>query len=350
MTARDPCLEMPDLAPHGASRQPWKHGLVPLLRRMAARHPQLPPVGQAQLPCQEAFRLGQQASLAFAPRELARIEDDAGKLSIKTFGLGMLGPNGPLPLHMTEQVRERSEARRDPTQADFLDLFHHRALSHLYRAWAQSQACAGLDRPGAETFSNYIARLAGDEPDLCTTSALPPHARWASAAHRVRAARNPDGLVATIRQFFGVAVRLREYCLRWMTLDEEDTSRMGRPGAAAVIGEGAMAGEAVPDRQSRFRLVMGPLTLEQYLRLTPAGHRGAHDLPALVEIVRAFIGLEYAWEVELLVQTRHAPACRLGEEHGQLGWSTWMGEAGGRVGEAVTGLVFEPESYATREA
>jgi len=342
MTAREPFLGQQ--LPAGAVDAPWRHSMTALLRRLAAQMPELPAIGTAQKPQQEAHRIGQSASLTFAPREIAELSDESGKLAIKLFGLGMLGPNGPLPLHMTEQVRERAENRRDTTLADFLDLFHHRALSHLYRAWAQAQSAAGLDRAHAEVFSPYVARLSGDEPDLANSTALPAHARWASAAHRVRAARNPDGLVATVRHFFGVPVQLQEYCLRWMALDDDDVSRMAVPGPSAIMGQGAVAGEAVPDRQSRFKLVLGPLTLVQYLRLTPEGHQGARDLPALIELVRAFIGFEYAWEVELLVKPHAAPACRMGDDM-QLGWSTWMGQADEARGEAVSGMVFEPEAY-----
>lgn len=188
------------------------------MRRLAAADPARPAIGKAQRPQQENFRLGQQASLAFAPRELAKVEvgtdiDRRPRVHIGLFGLGMLGPHGALPIHFTELVRERVEARRDATLADFLDLFHHRAFTHIYRAWAQSQSTAGLDRADEETFSAYVARLGGDEPSEVRDSALAPHARWASSAHRVRAARNPDGLVSTLSRFFGVGVVLREYVL-----------------------------------------------------------------------------------------------------------------------------------------
>jgi type VI secretion system protein ImpH len=330
--------------------QAWTQGFGPLLRRLAAEHPELPPVGQAQRPQQEAFKLGQVASLTFAPREIAELSRTAsGKLFIRLFGLGMLGPNGPLPLHMTEQVRERVQSRRDHTLGDFLDLFHHRALSHQHRAWAQAQAAAGLDRPGAETFTPYVARLAGDESELAEASALAPHARWASAAHRVRAARNPDGLVATLAHYFGVPVALREHCLHWMALEPQDQCHLGVPRQSSLLGQGAIAGEVVPDRQTRFRLILGPLSLEQYLRFTPEGAPGGgRDLPALVEIVRASIGFEYAWEVELLVRRDRAPPCRMGDDT-QLGWSTWMGTPA-TGSEALSGMVFEPEAYTATAA
>lgn len=333
-----------------AAAYPWRHGFVPLMRRLAAVSPSMPPVGKAQRPQQESFRLGQQASLAFAPRELAKVEvrhgvDERPRAHIKLFGLGALGPNGALPIHFTELVRERVEARRDTALADFLDVFHHRAFTHLYRAWAQSQSAAGLDRPDQETFSTYVARLAGDEPSEVQHSALAPHARWASSAHRVRAARNPDGLVSTLARFFGVDVRLREYMLQWMPIESQDQCVLGLPRRSGVLGEGAMLGEKVPDRQSRFRLVIGPLDLDGYLRLTPQGTSSGRDLPALVETVRSFIGFEYVWEVELLIDGTAAPCSKLGDGT-RLGWSTWMAGDGVAPGP-VTGMVFEPESYFT---
>ena len=334
-----------------AQSRPWAHGFVPLLRKLAAADPALPQVGAAQRPQQENFRLGQQASLGFAPRELARVEvqldrKQRPRAHIKLFGLGALGPNGALPIHFTELVRERVEAKRDTTLADFLDLFHHRAFTHIYRAWAQSQSAAGLDRIDAETFSPYIARLAGDEPSEVQHPALPPHARWASSAHRVRTARNPEGLVSTLARFFGVAVQLREYMLQWMPIEPQDHCILNQPRISSVLGEGAMLGEVVPDRQSRFRLVIGPLDMEGYLRLTPQGAASGRDLPALRDIVRAFVGFEYVWEVELLISRDAAPQTRLGDRT-QLGWSSWMASDRPRSAtpQPVTGMVFEPESY-----
>lgn len=345
-----PLLALADMLRDAQSR-PWAHGFVPLLRKLAATEPTMPRVGAAQRPQQENFRLGQQASLAFAPRELARVEVQLDRRQrprahIKLFGLGALGPNGALPIHFTELVRERVEAKRDNTLADFLDLFHHRAFTHLYRAWAQSQSAAGLDRADEETFSPYIARLAGDEPSEVQQTALAPHARWASSAHRVRAARNPEGLVSTLARFFGVPVDLREYMLQWMPIELQDQCILGLPRLSSVLGEGAMLGEVVPDRQSRFRLVVGPLDMDGYLRLTPQGSASGKDLPALRDIVRSFVGFEYVWEVELLIRSEAAPQTRLGDST-QLGWSSWMASDASKAcaSRPVTGMVFEPENY-----
>ena len=358
---------------HRVRSAPWRFGFIPLLRRLAAgQGAGSPPIGRAVRPRHEGFRLGQSADLAFAPREIAEVvlPPEAGSTDdpfvaagvpalpgnqpsvplLRLFGLGMLGPNGPLPLHDTEWVRERSRNHRDGTSADFLDIFHHRYLTQMYRAWAQGQAAAGLDRPDDETFSPYIARLTGHDPREIRDSALPSHARLSASAHLSQESRHADGLVQTLTRFFQVPVRLDEFVLHWIPVDDADRSRLGESSASSLLAIGAVAGERVPDRQGKFRLVFGPLTLPRYERFMPGGA----DVPVLVEWVRAFVGLEFAWELELRVLSDSAPSARL-ESTGQaagprLGWSTWLGEArwsASRVGAGpcahATGLVFEPE-------
>lgn len=342
-------------------QKPWRFGFFSLLRKLGAAHVQQPPIGLAKRPQQESFRLGQTAALIFAPREIAeavlpaqaqhgrepgakrpRAGNNPLLPTVRVFGLGMLGPNGPLPLHYTEMVRERSENHNDTTLADFLDLFHHRYLTHMYRAWAQSQAAAGLDRAGDEVFSRYVARLTGHDPLEIQDSVLPAHARLAASTHLGREARNPDGLAATLARFFAVPVQLQEFVLHWIRIDEEDRSHLGQARASSVMGVGAMAGEVVADRQNKFRLVLGPLELGQYLRFTPQGR----DLPLLVEWVRGFVGYEFVWEVELRVRNDSTPPARL-EDTEKLGWSTWLGGAEGSTPAAdyTVGMVFEPEAY-----
>ncbi len=79
------------------------------------------------------------------------------RLQVRLFGL--LGPNGPLPLHITEYARERLRHANDPTLSRFLDLFHHRFLTLFYRAWAQAQPHVNRDRPRDDRFAVYVGSL-----------------------------------------------------------------------------------------------------------------------------------------------------------------------------------------------
>ena len=110
---------------------PWEISFVSLMRAMAARMPDMPAPGKAIRPFQEPFRLGQVAQLAFAPREIARIRETEGKLEVDLFSLGIWGPQGAMPLHFSEQAYAWSE-HQDRTLTNFVNIFHHRALSLFY--------------------------------------------------------------------------------------------------------------------------------------------------------------------------------------------------------------------------
>lgn len=318
-------------------QQPWKAGFLSLMRCVAARDQSAPLPSLARLPQQESFRLGQQPSMAFAPREIESLARRNDKLHIRLFGLGVWGVQGPLPLHMTELAYWRAETIKDTTLVRFADLFHHRALSLFYRAWAVSQPTASLDRPKAEAFSLYIGALAGTDPTAATASCLPVHARLAASSHLVREARNPDGLTAALAHYFGIPVQLHEYVLHWISLGP---STLVQPvHTAAVMAESATLGTHIPDRQHKFRLILGPLDLGQYLRFTPGGS----DLPALKEWVRAFTGFEYSWDITLLLHPAAPPSARLGGPE-KLGHATWLGQPQPHA-HSVEGLTFEPEQY-----
>lgn len=314
-----------------------KISFISALRRLAAQSPELPNPGTARLPSQENFRLGQSAHMIFAPREVAQISQQDGKMYLGLFGLGIWGPQGAMPLHLTELAYCRAESR-DNTLNDFVDLFHHRALSQFWRAWFVSQDTASLDRPNDERFSFYIGSLMGIEPSELMQSELPLHPRLASSAHLIREARNPEGLVGALHYYFDVPVQIQEYASQWITLEPGDQTQLGNSCGALLLGDGAILGDTVLDRQHKFQLIFGPLNLQQYLRFSPWGQ----DLPVLREWVRNFVGFEYAWEVSLVLVAAEVPYAVLGETH-QLGYTSWLTRSD--MSTPLAGMSFDPETH-----
>src|SRR5688572_11164869 len=88
---------------------PYQCDFYQTLRRLECLYAEKPRWGRALRPVDERIRLGQDPDLSFAPAPIASF--DAGtdgsppRLQVRLFGL--LGPNGPLPLHITEYARER---------------------------------------------------------------------------------------------------------------------------------------------------------------------------------------------------------------------------------------------------
>jgi type VI secretion system protein ImpH len=301
-----------------------------LLRRVDALRPEQPRTGHALRPRQEGLRLAQSPDLDFAPAALQHLqfrEGAAPRLLVRFFGL--LGPQGPMPLHFTEFVRDRSHHHGDTTLAHFLDLFHHRLLSLFYRAWAQAQPVVHLDRPGDDRYRAWLAACAGTPrsgPAL-SDSSLAHQAGWFAGR-----TRHPEALVKVLQQHFGVAAQVEEHVGHWLFIDTQDRSRLGHARNRAersqappsLLGRSANAGSRVWDRQYRFRLHLGPLSLAQYQAFLPGGDAW----PALQHWVQLLAGRELQWDLELSLAPAEKPPARLG--HGlRLGVLGWLGPARG---------------------
>ncbi len=234
---------------------------------------------------------------------------------------GLFGPNGPLPLHLTEFARERLLHFRDPSLIRFLDLLHHRPLSLFYRAWAQAQPTVCLDRPDDDRFANYVGSLLGmGTPALRNRDASGDHIKLFFAGFMSRQVKTAEGLRSILSGFFRFPVRIIEFSGHWLRLPEDDLSRLGAPRACAQLGRGAVLGNKVWDRQHRIQIAFGPLNYAQYDSLLPGGSA----LKRLVPLVRQYLGFEYDWDVRLSLAGENIPRARLGR-HTRLGWSSWVG-------------------------
>lgn len=318
-------------------RQPWAYDFFALMRRIDTLRPELPRTGQARRPVQEALRLGQTPEMDFAPAALAsfvRPADGPPRLGVRFFGL--LGPQGPMPLHMTEYVRERLRQHGDPTLARFLDLFHHRLLTLFYNAWAQTQPTVHFDRPADDRYTAWLSAAAGLPP--LGSGALTTPSLAHQAGLLATRARHPEALCKVLRQFFGVGVSLRTHVGQWLAIEGDDRSRLGHarnrveraaaPGAA--LGLSANAGSKVWDRQYRFRLHMGPLTLAQYMEFLPGGPAWRQ----LGDWVKLLASPGLRWDLQLQLQAAEQPAPRLGR-HVRLGLTGWLGRAPARTGTST---------------
>ncbi|MGF1526048.1 MAG: type VI secretion system baseplate subunit TssG [Candidatus Competibacterales bacterium] len=302
--------------------RPWEHDFFLVLRQLECAHPKAPRWGRAKRPADEPVRLGQAPHLHFPPRTLARLEQRQGfPPRLLSYFLGLFGPQGPLPLHLTEYVFERQHRLQDDTLARFADIFHHRLLTLFYRAWADPNPAINFDRPDDDRFGDHLGALFGlGIASLYHRDALPDLVKRHFAGHLVPQARNPEGLVAMIRGYFRLPVALEEFVPHWLTLGPDEHCLLGEPEGQLGM---AVIGGRVWQCQHQFRLVMGPLGLDDYRRLLPGGD----SLKALVALVRTYAGDELAFDVNLILRRQEVPPVVLGSQ-GQLGWTTWLAPRG----------------------
>lgn len=314
----------PDLVALAAAleREPYRFDFYRALRRVEAMHPARPRLGKATKASDDPVRLGQQPATTFAPATLAEFQ--AGREGrpprLLVHFLGLLGPNGPLPLHLTEYVRDRLRNHNDPTFARFLDVFHHRMLELFYRGWAQTRPTVSLDRPDEDRFGTYVGSLFGiGMPAFRGRDAMPDLAKLHYAGHLSCQTRHADGLQSILGDFLKLPVRVQEFIGHWLPLPRDCRWRLGRARATGTLGESTVVGARVWDRKSKFRVCIGPVGLRDYERLLPGGV----SLARVVAVVRNYVGDQLAWDLNLSLKQAEVPAIRLGAA-GRLGWTTWL--------------------------
>jgi type VI secretion system protein ImpH len=302
---------------------PHRFGFFETLRRLENAHRDLPRLGQSARPADDPVRLGQQVSLAFAPSTLMAFLPREGKPPrLDVAFLGLFGPNGPLPTHLTEYVHERVHNANDPTFARFADMFHHRLLSLFYRAWALTQATVDFDRPESSAYAGYVGALLGiGRPALRGRDEFPDAAKLHFAGRLASQTRNAEGLVAFLAGFFRLPVRIEEFVGEWIGIPADSVCRLGKSKHTGSLGTNTVAGERMWSAQHKFRLRVGPMTFKDYQRLLPTGA----SLPRLLAALRNYLGDELAWDLNLVLRQAEVPILRLGAPLG-LGWSTWLGQ------------------------
>jgi type VI secretion system protein ImpH len=276
--------------------------------------------------------------MTFAPAPIAdfRATNKTDPAVLTLHGFGLFGPNGPLPLHLTEYARERSRVG-DTTFSRFADLFHHRLISLFYRAWADSQPTVQFDRPSEDRFALYFGALAGLALESSAdTSEIPHHARLQYTGQFAIQSHPPGGLEAILEEYFGVPVKIEEFIGHWVDLPESCMCRLGASPQTGTLGTNLTVGEKIWQCQDRFRIVMGPMGASDYQRMLP----GSESLDRMMELVRNFTGDELHWDVRLIIKKEETEPVKLGG-HTRLGLTTWL--ASRTLDEDPGNLVFEPQ-------
>lgn len=320
------------------AHEPWRFGFLHTLRRLDCLQPQRPRIGATPRPADDPLRLGQQPSLRFAPAELAALQQAAGGRPprLLVYFLGLLGPNGPLPLHLTEFARDRLRHAADPTFARFLDLFNHRMLALLYRGWGQAQPAVSFDRPARDRFGVYLGSLSGTGmPAFQDRDAMPDLAKRHYAGHLSCQTRHADGLRSILAELLGLPVRIEEFVGHWLVLPPNCRLRLGETPDSGALGQTTTIGGRVWDHQSKFRVRIGPVRLTDYLRLLPGGEA----LGRVKAVVRNYVGDQLDWDLSPVLAQTEVPRLRLGAG-ARLGWTTWL--ASGPLGRDGDDLKLDP--------
>lgn len=293
-----------------------------LLRGAEARAPDLPAIGRSRHPQRNIVDLAHTPTLDFPGPTVDTIEFGAsGRARVRTLFLGLTGPMGALPLHLTEFAHyERRYAKAQPF-GRFLDLLTDRMLQFFYRAWADTQPAVHSDRPNKDLFAGYIAGMAGIKDD--GREGFPFFARLHYAglfASRRSAAVIVDSLAALLQ----TRVTIREFMPRWRDIAADDRTRIGSEGSYNQVGRGAVLGRRVRTIDDTFQIGVHCSGMDDYARYLPAGAR----YPVVRDVLDTLAPPHLEWRLQLAIEEPQVTGARL-DGKSPLGWASWVAPQGG---------------------
>jgi type VI secretion system protein ImpH len=293
-------------------------------------------LGGAATAHEESIRFRHDPSLATPTADVVAVEeidlpaDAAGALRrtlrVTTSFLGLTGQVSPLPTYIAEEIAQEVAQEVRPRR-EFLDLFHHRALSFLHRGLAQHDLPGSALSDQTDDWARRLLALLGrDEvPGAPLPADGPP--RWAllrSAPLLAQRAMSASALEACLADLLapelrGARVEVEQFVGSWVALAEEDRTRLG--AAANALGGSFVLGTRIFDRTGRFRVVIGPLDADGYARFSASERVGAVRSAA-----RALAGDELDVEIVLRLASDAAPGFALSSSgRSRLGRNTWLG-------------------------
>jgi type VI secretion system protein ImpH len=305
--------------------EPYEFEFFQAVRLLERLTPDKQPVGDKALPNEETVRFRSRVAMDFPSSEIHEIaetdgDDEPNRTEMYINFMGLIGPNGALPVHYTELVLDRIR-RRDTAMWAFFDIFTHRCVSLFFRAWAKYRFPVGYER-GNDEFTSYLFDLCGlgtkglrGRMDLEDESLLPYTGLIAQRPHSTNAVEN------VISDYFGIGASVEQFFGQWLELDQSDQTQIGV--ARSVLGTNIVVGSRVWDQQSKFRLRLGPLTFKHFQAFLPIGTAYA----ALRSIVRFMVGPELDFDMQLDLRKEEVPATILTTRalrRPMLGWTSFL--------------------------
>ena len=265
---------------------------------------------------------------------------------IETPVMGLNGMLGIMPQHYSDQIIRRLRLK-DRALSRYFNYFNHRAMSLYYKAWAKYRIPLSFEKHRLKRLDNSknpseilkLRRLTKDD----VSTAILSLAGLGTPSNQNRLEISDDALVGfsgylsrtnalpavniekMLKTYFNIPVNIQQFVAQSYPLFEDMQSCLeGRfkPGQNHCLGINTLLGQKTMLVQSKFNVVLGPLSYEEYLELSP----GSKKLKALIEMLTMAAGSELDFDIEAQIRSNDLPPPYLGLEEKPvcIGWNATL--------------------------
>ncbi len=267
--------------------------------------------GKGLSPSQDPVRFRVKPGLEFPASDIQEIResDGGGAPEMDVNFMGLIGPKGVLPQWYNVHAQHRNY-RKDYALTDFFDLFHQRLLSLFYLAWKKYRLTETYTSDCSDPISSALSNLAGitghdwvDAPD------------FSQYAQRLliffgglvsRTVPTAAAIETVVSHTTGADVKVEQFVERMIPIHSQDRTCLGKNNS--TLQKDALCGSSIRDAGSFFKVHIGPMSWRHYMNFAPA----SRNLKMIRQLIAYLAGIEYEFEIILIIRGRDIPALALG--------------------------------------
>lgn len=283
-------------------------------------HPQAVPPGEGPEPGREPVEFRSRIGFDFPASDIHEVvrrgKDSTPQMTVNF--LALAGAHGPLPAPFTEMLLEALH-RNDHALGDFLDVFHHRLVSLMYRVRRTHWPALTARPPHEGPIAASLFALAGlGLPALRNRLNVPDRALLHFTGLMVQHPRSVAGLAALLTGYFHLPVSVTQFEGAWCDLSPDQHSHIGVSGQNQALGAGVVLGTRVWNQHARITIGLGPMRMSTFADLLPSGNAYL----ALCDLTALYLGPETGFRFVLTLAAADIPGLTLGKA--RLGHSSWL--------------------------
>lgn len=289
----------------------------------------------------EPIRLASSSKLAFPAKDIESItlQPNTGTsggnsvVSVTHSRWGLTGSVGALPYVYSELSNVNTRFQKSALK-DFFNIFNHRSLSLLYKAWKkyrfhiQKEKYENDTRTESDSYTSLLSAISGlADTEQINSTGLSANTLLSYTGLLARQVRSAQGLSSLLSQHFLMNIQVEELVARWVDLDKEVRSQIRgtSPQANNQLGSTCILGSKTWLAQPFFRVLVISPTEQEFASLTPSGSL----LQSLQLLTQLYAGVEFAFDIEIRIPATVLPRSQLNGKSQLkpiLGWNTLIGQ------------------------
>jgi type VI secretion system protein ImpH len=266
---------------------------------------------------EKTIKIKPNLSLSFPIADVERIEDKDNYYLITMNFLGLYGFFSPIPLFYTESLME-DVIEGEYVVKDFLDVINQRLYDLLYQSMQKYYIFFQVIERNDFDYIERILCLSGLgnnnlNHDISNSLQLIPYTGLLN-----QHPRSAFGLQIFLKNILNAPIKIKPFIYKESKIPEHQKFYLG--GAHSVLGKDLFLGEVLPNRSSKFRIQIGPLTKESYPSFLPGGQQ----YERLLFFTDLFVSEPFEYDIEIIIAEVSSSTCLGIKNYSELGLNTWL--------------------------